>query len=166
VITRFAPCLANSRPWPPLSAWKFPRSRSRRCAHSRPRTGPTGMPLRVLRYASGVAGADRADLLAAYAFEAQASGDYEASIAALQDAIEFRRSLGDRLRAGDHLARLTMPYISLGRNAEAEAASRAAIEILETLPASPELATAYGLQGVHRMIRRDNRDAVSWVGRR
>jgi DNA-binding CsgD family transcriptional regulator/tetratricopeptide (TPR) repeat protein len=117
---------------------------------------------RVLSHASGVAAAERADLLAAYALEAQASGSYEESIAALNDAIELRHSLGDRLRAGDHLARLTMPYITLGRNAEAEAASRAAIEILETLPASPELATAYGFQAYTQMIKRDNDDAVSW----
>ncbi len=65
--------------------------------------------------------------------DAQASGGYEEAIAALTSAIELRRELGDPLRAGDHLARLTVPYITLGRTAEAEATSRAAIEILETL---------------------------------
>jgi DNA-binding CsgD family transcriptional regulator/tetratricopeptide (TPR) repeat protein len=117
---------------------------------------------RVLRHASGLVPAERADLLSAYALEAQASGGYEEAIAALNDAIELRRSLGDRLRAGDHLARLTMPYITLGRNADAEAASRAAIEILETLPTSRELATAYGFQAYSQMIKRDNADAVRW----
>ena len=117
----------------------------------------------VLRYAGGVAPAERADLLAAYAVEAQSSGGYEESIAALQDAIELRRSLGDRLRTGDHLARLTMPYITVGRYAEAEAASRAAIAILETLPAGPRLAMAYGFRAYTHMINRENRDAVSWA---
>jgi DNA-binding CsgD family transcriptional regulator/tetratricopeptide (TPR) repeat protein len=117
---------------------------------------------RVLRHASGAAPADRADLLSAYALEAETSGSYEESIAALNDAIEIRRSLGDTLREGDHLARLTTPFIVLGRNAEAEAASRAAVELLETLPASPELATAYGFQAYVQMLRRDTDEAVSW----
>ncbi len=117
---------------------------------------------RVLRCAGGIAAAERADLLVAYALEAQASGGYEESISALQEAIDLRRSLGDRLRAGDHLARLTMPYITVGRYAEAEAASRAAVEMLETLPASPELATAYGFHAYTRMIKRDSEATVSW----
>ena len=118
---------------------------------------------RVLRHAGGVAAPERADLLSAYALEAQAGGGYEESIAALNEAIELRRSLGDRLRTGDHLARMTVPCILLGRNGEAEAASRAAIEILETLPESPELATAYGFHAYTRMIKRDNHDAVKWA---
>jgi DNA-binding CsgD family transcriptional regulator/tetratricopeptide (TPR) repeat protein len=117
---------------------------------------------RVVRHASGAPPADRADLLAAYALEAEASGSYDESITALNDAIELRRSLGDKLREGDHLARLTTPFILLGRNVEAEATSRAAVELLETLPASPELATAYGFQAYMLMLRRDNDEAVSW----
>ena len=55
-----------------------------------------------------------------------------------------------------------MPYISLGRNAEAEAATGAAVEILEAVPVSPELAMAYASYAYVQMIRRDNDDAVEW----
>jgi DNA-binding CsgD family transcriptional regulator/tetratricopeptide (TPR) repeat protein len=117
---------------------------------------------RVLRHADALPAAERADLLLAFALEAQAGGAYEESIAPLKQAIELRRSLGDKLRAGDHLARLTVPYMIVGSNAEAEAASRSAVEILEALPASPELATAYGIRAYTQMLKLDNNDAVHW----
>lgn len=118
---------------------------------------------RVLRHADRLEPSERADLLSAHALEAQASGDYEAAVGSLTEAVELRRSLGDNLRAGEHLARLATPYITLGRNAEAEAASRSAVETLETLPPSSELATAYGFQAYVRMISRDNLEAVGWA---
>jgi DNA-binding CsgD family transcriptional regulator/tetratricopeptide (TPR) repeat protein len=115
---------------------------------------------RVLRHADELEPADRAELLAAYALEAQTSGDYEAASSALTEAIAIHRELDDPLRVGAYLARLTAPEITVGRNAEAEAASRAAIEILETLPPSPELAMAYASRAFVQMIRRDTGDAV------
>ena len=106
--------------------------------------------------------AERADLLLGFALESEASGEYEASITSLKRAIDLRRSLGDRLRAGDHLARLTGLYTTVGHNAEAEAASRSAVETLEALPASAELATAYGIRAYAQMVKLDNDDAVRW----
>jgi DNA-binding CsgD family transcriptional regulator/tetratricopeptide (TPR) repeat protein/type II secretory pathway predicted ATPase ExeA len=117
---------------------------------------------RVLRHANALPAAERADVLLAFAVEAQASGDYEDSITALEDAVDLRRSLGDKLRAGDHLARLTVPYMTVGSDAEAEAASRIAVEILEALPASRELATAYGIRASTQIIKLDNNDALHW----
>jgi len=60
------------------------------------------------------------------------------------------------------LSLLTIPYITGGRNEEAEASSRAAIEMLEELPASRELGMAYAAQAYVRMIDRDNADGVVW----
>jgi hypothetical protein len=98
---------------------------------------------RVVRHADALHLRERGDLLAAWAREAQAGGAYEDASTALTGAIVLRRELGDP-RTGEHLARLGLPYILQGRNAEADAASRAAIDLLETLPASAELAMAYG----------------------
>jgi len=120
---------------------------------------------RVLRHADGLPPAARADLLAAHAAEAQANGSYETSIESWNKAIELRLRFGDRLGAGDNLARLTTPCIALGRNAEAETASAAAIETLESLPPSCELASAYAYQAYVRMISRDNGLAVVWGGK-
>ena len=118
---------------------------------------------RVLRHADALSAAERADLLLGFALESEASGEYEASITSLKHAIDLRRSLGDRLRAGDHLARLTVLYMTVGHNAEAEAASRSAVETLEALPASAELATAYGIRAYAQMVKLDNDDAVRWA---
>ncbi|HEX5621382.1 MAG TPA: AAA family ATPase, partial [Solirubrobacteraceae bacterium] len=116
---------------------------------------------RVLRHAGDMQPGDRAELLSAYAFEAQTSGSYDAAMAALNEAIELHRAAGDLLRTGAALARLAGPSIVVGRNAEAEAASRAAIEVLETLPPGPELAMAYASEALVQMIRRDTALAVS-----
>jgi DNA-binding CsgD family transcriptional regulator/tetratricopeptide (TPR) repeat protein len=121
----------------------------------------TAQYARVLRHAGALEPADRAEVLAAYALEAQTSGDYGATTTALAEAIAIHRALDDPLRVGAYLARLTAPEIHVGRNAEAEAASRAAIEILETLPPSPELAMAYASRAFVQMIRRDTADAVA-----
>lgn len=118
---------------------------------------------RVLRFADALPAAERAELFDAHATESQAAGRYEEAIASWNEAVALRRSLGDTRRAGDNLARSTTSYITLGRNAEAEAASRASIDLLETLPPSRELATAYGFQAYVRMISRDNAEAVAWA---
>jgi DNA-binding CsgD family transcriptional regulator/tetratricopeptide (TPR) repeat protein len=117
---------------------------------------------RVIRHAAAATAAERADLFSSFACEAQACGLYEDTITALVEAISIRRELGDVLGVGDDLARLTTPYVTLGRNDEAEEASRASIEELEALPPSLELAVAYGFQAYMRMITRDNAEAIVW----
>jgi predicted ATPase len=108
---------------------------------------------RALRHAGGLTDAEHADMLSAYALETQAIGRYEVTIEALTNAIELRRRLGDKLGEGDHLSRLAPPYINLGRNADAEEASLAAIAVLEGLEPSVELANAYGYQAYMRHAR-------------
>jgi len=117
---------------------------------------------RALRHGAGLEPAERARVLGAYALHANSAGRYPEAIAARTEAIAICRSLGDRLGEGDHLARLGGPYIAVGRNADAEDASRAAIDVLERVPASPELATAYNVQAYMRMLNRDNAEGVAW----
>ncbi len=117
---------------------------------------------RVLRHAMGLGPDERAALLSAYGRECLAGGSYEAAIAALREAVELRRSLGDECGAGDDLTRLTMPFVTLGLNADAETVSRQAIELLEPFPETTELANAYASQAYVRMISRDNAEAVVW----
>ena len=117
---------------------------------------------RALRHAGGLTAADRATLLVAYGQEAEVTGQYRESIAARLEAIELYRELGDTPGEGSTLSRLTIPYIRGGRNAEAEEASRAAIDLLETLPPGSDLASAYADQAYARMLSRDNADGVAW----
>lgn len=117
---------------------------------------------RALRHAKGLGDEERAELLRSFAFEAQLTGRFEESIEAFLEAIELFRKRGDALSEGNTLALLTRPCISSGRNAEAERASRAAIELLEGLPPGPERANAYAVQAYLRMLSRDNADGVAW----
>lgn len=117
---------------------------------------------RALRHADGLTAGERAPLLAAYAQEAHVIGRHEASAEASLEAIEHYRRLGDTLQEGALLARLPTTYISLGRNADAEAASLNAIELLNRLPAGAELVAAYCMQASLRMLNRDNADGVVW----
>src|SRR5262249_44349349 len=57
------------------------------------------------------------------------------------------------------------PLVRSGQNAAAEEASRRAIEVLEALPATRQLAAAYRIQAHLRMLNRDSPDAVR-VGRK
>jgi DNA-binding CsgD family transcriptional regulator len=117
---------------------------------------------RALRQSERLPAGERAALLDAYADEAQLIGRYERSIDARLQAIRLLRELGDPLGEGDNLLRLTVPYIAVGRNADAEEASSAAIELLETLSPSRQLASAYGAQAYMRMLDRDNDAGVAW----
>jgi len=117
---------------------------------------------RALRHADGLADDKHADMVSAYARETNAIGHSEQTIEALTKAMELRRKLGDTLGEGNHLSRLTMPYINLGLNSDAEKASLESIATLEAIEPSVELASAYGYQGYLRMLGRDNYAAVEW----
>ena len=117
---------------------------------------------RALRFASDHDARARAELLGAYALELQLTGLSAAAAAAWREAASLYRSLGDRLGEGVCLAWLIRACVPIGRNAEAEEASRAAIELLESVGPSPELARAYAAQAYMRMLNRDNADGVAW----
>ncbi|MBC8077438.1 MAG: response regulator transcription factor, partial [Chloroflexales bacterium] len=72
------------------------------------------------------------------------------------------RTLGNSLKQGENLALLMHMHSGLGQIAEAERASRAAIDVLEALPPSRELALAYRTQASLRMFNRDSAEAIAW----
>ena len=117
---------------------------------------------RALRYAGELAAGERAALLEAHSQEAAVIGQASLAINSRVAAIAIWRNVGDSLREGNALARLSSPYVAAGMNAEAEDVSRAAIDVLECLPASPELGVAYAFQSYMRMLGRDNADGVVW----
>jgi DNA-binding CsgD family transcriptional regulator/tetratricopeptide (TPR) repeat protein len=117
---------------------------------------------RALRHAAGIEPTASVALLERHAQALQAIGRYSEVVAARRKAIEVCRELGDGVRQGANLSLLTLPYIASGLNAEAEEASRLAVELLERLPPSPELGLAYAYQSYLRMLDRDNADGVAW----
>ena len=141
---------------------EFAPEAARRAAEAGAHREAAAQYARALRHADALPAAARASFLVSYGQEAEVTGQYEESIAGRLQAVDLLRELGDRLGEGSTISRLTIPYIRAGRNAEAEAASRRAIEILEALPAGPELATAYADQAYARMLSRDNAAGVAW----
>jgi DNA-binding CsgD family transcriptional regulator/tetratricopeptide (TPR) repeat protein len=118
---------------------------------------------RALRFADGLDRVELARLFDSYAEEALVTGLYEESVNARLSALGLYRELDDRLRVGETLSRLTNAFTRLGRNQEAEDASRESIEILESLPRGRELAWAYAVQAYARMLSRDNDEGVAWA---
>jgi DNA-binding CsgD family transcriptional regulator len=98
---------------------------------------------RALRFGDRLPADVRAELLERRAQECYLTDEYDEGIAALEQALGYRRALGDRLREGDALQRLSNFLWCPGRTAEAERAARDAVMLLEELPPSPELAWAY-----------------------
>ena len=120
---------------------------------------------RALRFADRAPAADRARLLDAYADEAAIVDWLDEAIRARREAISVHREVGDHLKEGEGLATTASYLVRAGRNAEAEEASRRAIEVLQSLPKGSSLARAYRIQANLRMLNRDRAEAVRW-GRR
>ncbi len=115
---------------------------------------------RAMRVAGNLPPAERAVLLLDFAREHSLIARYDLSLTALSEAIDIWRRLGDVRREAAVLADLARGLIVAGRDPEAEAASRRAVEIMEPLPYGPEKVEARNTQGYLRMLARDNAEAV------
>ena len=120
---------------------------------------------RALRFAETLPPPERAELLEAYAGECNIIDQKAEAIEARQEAIEIWKTLGNRLREGANLSRLAPVLVHTGRNDEADFASRRAVQVLESMPPTRELAQAYSTEGGLRMLDRDNAEAVIWCER-
>jgi DNA-binding CsgD family transcriptional regulator len=120
---------------------------------------------RALRFADGIDPADRARLLEGRAFECFVSDQLDASLEARQAALAIWHELGDRRREGDNLRWLARAHWVGGRARAAEEAAVAAVEVLESVPPSRELAIAYAHRGHLSMLLFRNRDALEWCDR-
>jgi len=114
----------------------------------------------ALRFSAGQPAADRAELLERYA-DACAAIDRDAdAVAAAADALELWRAVGDREREAALLAARSGYLWTSGRNAEAHASARAAMERAAGLPPGPSLAAAYNWTARLRMLGRDIPGAI------
>jgi hypothetical protein len=98
---------------------------------------------RVLRFGGSLPPRDRAALLEHLAREHTMSSQLTEAITTTRAALELRQQLNDRLRQGDNLRWLSFILWPSGHCGEAELACRKAVDILEALPPSPELAWAH-----------------------
>ncbi|GGO26454.1 ATP-binding protein [Deinococcus humi] len=117
---------------------------------------------RVLRHAGGLAPEEHASMLEEYAEQCFITDQLAEALRASEAALQLWQETGQRDREGATLARLARFLVGMGRNAEAEDASRRSLAILGELPPGPPLAFAYACQAHLRMLNRDNQQAVHW----
>ena len=117
---------------------------------------------RARRFADALDPGERAGLLEAYAYECYLTEAIDDAIDARQEALRIWRERGDDLKVGDTLRWLSRCFWYAGRNAEAEAAARRALDVLEALPPGRELAMAYSAEAQLRMLARDTEASIRW----
>jgi DNA-binding CsgD family transcriptional regulator len=117
---------------------------------------------RALHFGDRLPPAERAELLELRARECYLTDQYDEGIAALEQALEYRRALGDRLKEGDALTALSQFLWCPGRTAESERAARDAVVLLEQLPPGRTLARAYHNLAMSCEAASRSQEAIGW----
>jgi DNA-binding CsgD family transcriptional regulator/tetratricopeptide (TPR) repeat protein len=117
---------------------------------------------RALRFGDRLSAAERAELLERRARECFLTDQYDEGIASLEEALECRRELGDRIKEGDALRRLSEFLWCPGRTGESERSARDAVALLEQLPPGRELAWAYANLAGNRACAARGGEAIPW----
>jgi DNA-binding CsgD family transcriptional regulator/tetratricopeptide (TPR) repeat protein len=117
---------------------------------------------RALRFGDGLAPADRAELLERQSFSCYLTDQYDEGIAALEEAAECRRVSGDRLKQGDALRVLSEFNWCPGWIPASQRAARESVALLESLPPSRELGSAYANRAFIAAADARGDEAVRW----
>ena len=119
---------------------------------------------RAVRFAGSLPPAEWAALLEESAREHGSIDAMDVANNAWAEAAGIWQRLGDARREGVVLAAMARGLILAGRNVEAEAASRRALEVVDPLPDCPEKVEASSMQAYLRMLDRDDEEAIE-IGR-
>ena len=120
---------------------------------------------RALRFGDRLPLARRAELLERRSQACYLTDQNDAAVEAIEDALECRRRLGQRLEEGDSLRWLAKILWCPGRTMESERAARGAVTLLEALAPGRELAMAYATLAATCGAAARSEEAVSWAGR-
>lgn len=120
---------------------------------------------RALQAADDIAPDVRAELLERRARECYITDAYDAGIAALEEALECRRAVGDIRGEGAVLRFLSEFFWCPGRTTEAAAAAHGAVALLERLPPGRELGLAYCAAADRHAGASDAAEARAWASR-
>jgi len=115
---------------------------------------------RAVRFTSGAEPAFVAGLYDGLAVELLLIDRWQDAADATARALALWRSAGDRLREGDTLRRLAETMWTQGRGTEAATTLEAAVATLQPLGPSSELARAYGMMALERMVKGANDAAI------
>jgi len=120
---------------------------------------------RALRFADRLPTEERAELLERRSRACYLTDQNDEAVEAIEDALECRRKLGQRLEEGKSLRWLSQILWCPGRTAESERAAREAVTLLEGLPPGRELAMAYAHLATTFGGAARSEEAVIWAGR-
>ncbi|HEX7301035.1 MAG TPA: AAA family ATPase [Solirubrobacteraceae bacterium] len=117
---------------------------------------------RALTFGHALPPEAHAELLERYSRECYLTDQGAKAIEALERAIELYRELGDPRKEAMALCSLSPIMWCPGRTADSERAARAAVALLEPLPAGRELASAYAKLSQFCMNAEDTEEATIW----
>jgi len=120
---------------------------------------------RVLKFGVALNLRERAEILERRSHECYLTDKSDEAIAAIEQALKCYRELGDKRREGDALRWLSEVLWCPGRTKESEAATAAAISLLEPLPPGPELSKAYAKMAMTCAAAARDEEAVVWAKR-
>ena len=120
---------------------------------------------RALRYGDRLTPGERGDLLRTQAIVCNLTDRYDDSLAAATRAVDEYHTIGDRLREGDALRLRYYARRSAGYIVECTQDAWEAISLLETVPASRELAHAYASLCHLHLESEKRREAKAWAAR-
>jgi DNA-binding CsgD family transcriptional regulator len=119
----------------------------------------------ALCFADELPVAEQVHLREQLAHELYLLGQLDDSIAMFRAAIDGCRIVGDAQTEGQLLVGVGGPLVSAGRQAECDAASRAAVALLEPLGPGPQLVAAYSAMVSLHMLARELDVAKQWGDR-
>jgi DNA-binding CsgD family transcriptional regulator/tetratricopeptide (TPR) repeat protein len=120
---------------------------------------------RALRFADRLSAEKRAELLEQRSRSCYLTDQNDEAVKAIEDGLECRRTLGERLEEGASLRWLSQILWCPGRTAESERAGREAVTLLEALPPGRELAMAYANHATTYSAAARAEEAAIWAGR-
>jgi DNA-binding CsgD family transcriptional regulator/tetratricopeptide (TPR) repeat protein len=117
---------------------------------------------RARRFSEALADEDRAELLEALGQAHMVTANGPQADDAWSEALELRRQEGDARKIGDLLRRLARAASWRGQSSRSRTLAREAVEILEPLGDSHELAMAYSMLSARFMIEHRDEEAIHW----
>jgi len=114
------------------------------------------------RYAGRLPVTDQIDLWRRLGLERVTLGQLDESLAAFEDGLALCRSAGERAREGELMSRMGSALMMIGRQKESTAMVEQALEVLEPLGTTPELAYATLNRSAQHMLAREFADAERW----
>jgi DNA-binding CsgD family transcriptional regulator/tetratricopeptide (TPR) repeat protein len=115
---------------------------------------------RAVRAAQAMPPRERADLLVLFAREHGLLTRYDLAIPAFEEARAIWEQEIEPGRQAAVLSEMSMNLVAVGRNADAEVASKRALALVDPLPDGPDKAEALNVQAYLRMLDRDNAEAI------